>query len=228
MIGFTLLLMFFFSGQREPIDTSWKTVRDDFLANKEVEKLTIINQTYVEVTIKADKLDQPKHREVTARGIKQLAKTGPHYKFTIASVDRFTENLDEAQKELPVTDRIEPGAEYRKDMFGEVLGWLLPLAILVIIWVVIFRRMSAGSGGAGGPGGIFNVGKSRAKIFDKETSVKVDFKDVAGLEEAKVEIQEIVEFLKKPKKYTELGGKIPKGALLVGPPGTGKHSWRRQ
>lgn len=222
MIGFTLLLMFFFSGQREPIDTSWKTVRDDFLTNKEVEKLTIINQTYVEVTIKADKLDQPKHREVTARGIKQLAKTGPHYKFTIASVDRFTENLDEAQKELPVTDRIEPGAEYRKDMFGEVLGWLLPLAILVIIWVVIFRRMSSASGGPGGPGGIFNVGKSRAKIFDKETSVKVDFKDVAGLEEAKVEIQEIVEFLKKPKKYTELGGKIPKGALLVGPPGTGK------
>ncbi len=222
MIGFTLLIMFFFSGQREPLDTSWKTVRDDFMANREVEKLTIINQTYVEVTIKADKLDQPKHREVTARGIKQLAKTGPHYKFTIASVDRFTENLDEAQKELPVTDRIEPGAEYRKDMFGEVLGWLLPLAILVIIWVVIFRRMSSAAGGSGGPGGIFNVGKSRAKIFDKETSVKVDFKDVAGLEEAKVEIQEIVEFLKKPKKYTELGGKIPKGALLVGPPGTGK------
>jgi AFG3 family protein len=221
LVGITMLLMYVFSGQREPIQTDWKTVRDDFMANHEVEKLSIINQTYVEVYIKADKLDQPKYRDVTSRGISQLAKSGPHYKFSIASVDRFTENLDEAQKNLPVSERIEPTAEYRKDVFGEVLGWLLPLAILVVIWLVIFRRMS-GAGGAGGPGGIFNVGKSKAKIFDKDTSVKVDFKDVAGLEEAKVEIQEIVEFLKKPEKYTDLGGKIPKGALLVGPPGTGK------
>ena len=222
IVGLTVMLMYFFSGQRNAIETTWTNVRDDFLANKEVEKLVIVNQTYVEVFIKADKLDQEKHSEVTDRGFGQLSKMGPHYKFSIASVDRFTENLDEAQKDLPYTDRIEPGAKYEKDVFGELLGWLLPLAILVIIWLVIFRRMSSAAGGGGGPGGIFNVGKSKAKIFDKDTSVKVDFKDVAGLEEAKVEIQEIVEFLKKPQKYTELGGKIPKGALLVGPPGTGK------
>jgi cell division protease FtsH len=222
LVGFSVLVMFLLSGQREPITTDWKTVRDDYLANNEVEKLVIINQTYVEVFIKADKLDEPKHSKVVSRGISQMAQVGPHYKFSIASVDRFTANLDEAQKDLPFADRIEPGAEYKKDMFGEVIGWLLPLAILIVIWLVIFRRMSGGAGGAGGPGGIFNVGKSKAKIFDKDTSVKTNFKDVAGLEEAKVEIQEIVEFLKKPQKYTELGGKIPKGALLVGPPGTGK------
>jgi len=222
LVGMTMLLMYFLSGQREAIKTDWKTVRDDYLVNNEVEKLVIINQTYVEVFIKAEKLDEPKHSNVLKRGISQLAKTGPHYRFSIASVDRFTENLDEAQKDKPISERIEPGAEYKKDVFGEVLGWLLPLAILIVIWLVIFRRMSGGAGGAGGPGGIFNVGKSKAKIFDKDTSVKTNFKDVAGLEEAKVEIQEIVEFLKKPQKYTELGGKIPKGALLVGPPGTGK------
>jgi cell division protease FtsH len=102
-----------------------------------------------------------------------------------------------------------------------MFGWLLPILLLVAVWLFIFRRMSSGAGG-GAAGNIFNVGKSKARIFDKDSSVKIDFKDVAGLEEAKVEIREIVDFLKNPSKYTELGGKIPKGALLVGPPGTGK------
>jgi cell division protease FtsH len=102
-----------------------------------------------------------------------------------------------------------------------MFGWLLPIFLLVAVWLFIFRRMSAGSGG-GAAGNIFNVGKSKARIFDKDSHVKIDFKDVAGLEEAKMEIKEIVDFLKNPMKYTELGGKIPKGALLVGPPGTGK------
>jgi cell division protease FtsH len=132
--------------------------------------------------------------------------------------------VEDAQKEanIPKNEWIYPTREERKDIIGELFTWLLPLAILVVIWLIIFRRMSGAGGGSGGPGNIFNVGKSKAKIFDKDTSVKVDFKDVAGLEEAKLEVMEIVEFLKKPKKYTELGGKIPKGALLVGPPGTGK------
>jgi len=103
----------------------------------------------------------------------------------------------------------------------DILGWLLPILIIVAIWVFIFRRM-AKSGGAGGGGNIFNVGKSKAQLFDKESNIKIDFKDVAGLQEAKIEVQEIVDFLKTPKKYTDLGGKIPKGVLLVGPPGTGK------
>jgi cell division protease FtsH len=130
--------------------------------------------------------------------------------------------LDEAQEGFDESEKIYPSAQKRKDVFGELFTWLLPLAILVVIWLIIFRRMSGAGGGPGGAGNIFNVGKSKAKIFDKDTTVKVDFKDVAGLEEAKMEVMEIVEFLKKPKKYTDLGGKIPKGALLVGPPGTGK------
>ena len=109
----------------------------------------------------------------------------------------------------------------RRNFLGDILGWLLPLAILIGVWLFIFRRMGAGAGGGGG-GGIFSIGKSKARIFDKEAEIRTDFSDVAGLEEAKMEVREIVDFLKNPKKYTDLGGKIPKGALLIGPPGTGK------
>lgn len=223
VLAVTFILMFYFSGKNEPIKTDWVKVRDEFLLKNEVKSLVVVNEKKVEVTIKEEFLENPEHAKIKNRGgLSGMYKEGPHYQFDIVTVERFLEQLDYAQKDLDTDQRLEPGREDRKDIFGEVIGFLLPIAILVIIWLVIFRRMSNVSGGGGGPGGIFNVGKSKAKIFDKDTSVKVDFKDVAGLEEAKVEIQEIVEFLKKPKKYTELGGKIPKGALLVGPPGTGK------
>lgn len=223
VLAVTFILMFYFSGKNEPVKTDWVEVRDEFLLKDEIKSLVVINEKKVEVSIKEQYLEEEKHSKIKNRGgISGMYKEGPHYQFDIVTVERFLEQLDDAQKNLDPDRRIEPGREDRKDIFGEVIGFLLPIAILVIIWLVIFRRMSNVTGGGGGPGGIFNVGKSKAKIFDKDTSVKVDFKDVAGLEEAKVEIQEIVEFLKKPKKYTELGGKIPKGALLVGPPGTGK------
>ncbi|MBN1119247.1 MAG: ATP-dependent zinc metalloprotease FtsH [Bacteroidales bacterium] len=226
LIAITFLLWIFMSGKSEPIETDWSIVRAEYLLKHEVKNMTIVTSNqglFVEVTIKEQYLDDEKHSKIKNRGgLNGSYITGPHYKFVINDKDRFFDQLDEAQLELPNSERIEPGAEIRKDIFGEVLGFIIPIAILFIIWLFIFRRMSNVTGGGGGPGGIFNVGKSKAKIFDKDTSVKVDFKDVAGLEEAKVEIQEIVEFLKKPKKYTELGGKIPKGALLVGPPGTGK------
>jgi cell division protease FtsH len=223
LIALTFLFMVYLGGKDDAVKTDWKTVRDSYLLKGQIKELIIVNDKFVEVTIKEEKLNLPEHSKLQNRGgLSQFNKTGPHYKFNISSVDRFFEQLDEAQKDLPADKRIEPDSDTRKNIYGDIVSFLLPIAILVVIWLIIFRRMSAVTGGAGGPGGIFNVGKSRAKIFDKESSVKIDFKDVAGLEEAKVEIQEIVEFLKKPKKYTELGGKIPKGALLVGPPGTGK------
>ncbi len=123
-------------------------------------------------------------------------------------------------QEYEEKDIIYPESETRHNYLGEILGWTLPFILLIFLWMFIMRRMSGGAGG--GAGGIFSVGKSRAQIFDKDTNVKINFSDVAGLEEAKTEIMEIVDFLKNPKKYTQLGGKIPKGALLIGPPGTGK------
>jgi cell division protease FtsH len=147
----------------------------------------------------------------------------PKFSFDIASTDvfinEFTEiNNERKENNLPVTDyRVDEEHNY----VGQIFSFLLPIIIIIAIWLFIMRRMSGGSGG--GPGGqIFNIGKSRAKVFEKGKQTNVTFKDVAGLEGAKEEIEEIVAFLKNPKKYTELGAKIPKGALLVGPPGTGK------
>jgi ATP-dependent metalloprotease FtsH len=221
LIGMAIFSIFFFHNGKSPIEVEWREF-NEMLQQREIEKIVIVNQTFAEIYIKNERLDDSKHSKVLNRGMSQFARTGPHYSYKFASVDQFLKDLDEAQLGFSKDDRVRPKGENRKDILGELMVWLVPVFILVIIWLVIFKRMSGGAGGAGGPGNIFNVGKSRAKIFDKDTSVKVDFKDVAGLEEAKVEVMEIVDFLKKPKKYTELGGKIPKGALLVGPPGTGK------
>jgi cell division protease FtsH len=143
---------------------------------------------------------------------------GPHYQFEVGSLELFEEKLEKAR---------EQGIVFRLEFITVENRWVdaligfLPIIIIIGVWIFLMRRMSGG--GAGGPGGqIFNIGKSKAKLFDKNTDVKTTFKDVAGLEGAKEEVQEIVDFLKNPKKYTVLGGKIPKGALLVGSPGTGK------
>ncbi len=221
LIGLTVFSIFFFNNGKKPIEIEWNKL-NELIQTHQIEKIVIINQDFAEIYIKSDLLNNPEHKDVLNRGFTQFSKTGPHYSYKFASVDQFLKDLDEVQAGFSKEDRVRPKGAKRQDILGDILTWLLPLFILAAIWLIIFRRMSGAGGGAGGPGNIFNVGKSRAKIFDKETSVKVDFKDVAGLEEAKLEVMEIVEFLKKPKKYTELGGKIPKGALLVGPPGTGK------
>ncbi|PLX00102.1 MAG: hypothetical protein C0594_16030 [Marinilabiliales bacterium] len=201
-----------------PKETNWKQVKT-MLADRDVSKLVAVNNEFVEVYLKKESLESGKYNDIKDSGFGFGNAGGPHYKFLIGSIEIFDKNLDDAQANIPESERIGYTVDTRKDYFSEVLSWILFPLLLIAVWIFIFRRMS---GGGGGGSQIFNVGKSKAKIFDKESNVKIDFKDVAGLEEAKVEIKEIVDFLKNPKKYTNLGGKIPKGALLVGPPGTGK------
>src|SRR6056297_3150072 len=204
-----------------PKETTWQEFQRTMLQNQDVQKIVVINKQKAEVYLKQDALNQERYSDLFKDGMFSVPKEGPHFFFTIGSIEMLEQRLSDAQDNMPEGEYIEVKYETRKDILGEVLTWLLPIFILVAIWLFIFRRIARGSGGGGG-GNIFNVGKSKAVLFDKESNVKIDFSDVAGLDEAKVEVREVVEFLKNPKKYTELGGKIPKGVLLVGPPGTGK------
>ena len=191
------------------------------LKQGDIEKIVIVNKEKVEIYIKPERLSDSRYDDVKSdKPNSMLGQAVPQYYFTIISQDVFMGELNSVMNELPTENRPTYTTITRRNYMGEIMLWVIPFLLIMGIWIYMLRRMGGG-GGAGG-GSIFNVGKSKAQIFDKETSVKVDFHDVAGLEEAKVEIREIVDFLKNPKKYTELGGKIPKGALLVGPPGTGK------
>jgi ATP-dependent metalloprotease FtsH len=194
-------------------EVDWGELKEMLVA-QDIDKIIVVNQEEAEIFIKKDKLNDAKYEKVKGSGYNGA---GPHYTYNIGSYDTFKEDIEKAQEgmEKPIYIRNEK----RHNWSGEVLGWIVPLLILIVVWIVIMRMMSRG--GAGG-GQIFNIGKSKAQLYDKETAVNVNFTDVAGLEEAKVEVMEIVDFLKNPSKYTNLGGKIPKGALLVGLPGTGK------
>jgi len=195
-------------------ETNWGELKN-MLTEQEVRKIVLVNKEFAEIYLKEEALNSSRHNDV---GENTFSQEIPHYIYTIGSVDKFYENVEEAQKN--VDDPVYINNEKRRNWGGEILSWIFPLLLLVGIWFFFMRMMSRGGGGGGGQ--LFNIGKSKAQLFDKENSVNVNFKDVAGLEEAKVEVMEIVDFLKKPEKYTNLGGKIPKGALLVGPPGTGK------
>jgi cell division protease FtsH len=191
------------------------------LKDGDIEKIVIVNKEKVEIYIKPERLSDLAYEDIKSQKSNTvLGQSVPQYYFTIISQDVFVGELNRVMNDLPSENRPTYTTTTRRNYVGEIMLWVLPFLLILGIWIYMLRRMGGG-GGAGGSN-IFSVGKSKAQIFDKETSVKVDFHDVAGLEEAKVEIREIVDFLKNPKKYTDLGGKIPKGALLVGPPGTGK------
>ena len=185
----------------------------------DVRKVALIkNKDIVEITLRAEALQNAKYRQDLEEGPLGSSSNGPHYKLTITSIDRFDEKYEELIDKLPEANRPEYTSETREDYFGVFIQWGFLFLLLFGFWMLM-RRMTGG----GGPGGqIFNIGKSKAALFDAENKVKITFEDVAGLDEAKEEVKEIVDFLKNPGKFTKLGGKIPKGALLVGPPGTGK------
>jgi AFG3 family protein len=206
------------------LKTTWYKVQNDMIMTNDVEKIVVVNKEKAEVYLKKEAVKNDKYKDLKDRGLFG-DDVGPHYYFEIGDVNQFSTDLNAARA---LYEKANPGqtiqvpVEYvtQRNYFGDILGWILPILLLIGFWMFVMRKMGGGAGGAGGQ--IFNIGKSKAQLFDKENLVKITFKDVAGLDEAKVEIMEIVDFLKNPKKYTNLGGKIPKGALLVGPPGTGK------
>ncbi len=203
----------------DPKEISEQQFFNTMFSKGDVEKIVIKNKESAEIFIKKERLNDDEYKDIGTKAYGNVENTGPHFRFTILSIDNFQKKLDEAQVEVAGADRVPVIADNESRNYWDILlSWMLPLMIIVIFWIFIMRRM----GGGGGGSQIFNIGKSKATLFDKDLHVKVTFNDVAGLEEAKVEVMEIVDFLKTPKKYTALGGKIPRGALLVGPPGTGK------
>ncbi len=199
---------------------SFQDFKREYLDEGKVEKLIVVNKEEVEVFLKKD----AKPKKVDEKSPFAGSSDDKHaFTFRIGSVEQFRDDLNDAQTDVDINNRVRVFYEERRSLLGDMLSsFLLPAILLIAMWFFIMRKMSGGAGGPGGAGGIFNIGKSKAQLFEKGTKVTITFNDVAGLDEAKVEVMEIVDFLKNPKKYTALGGKIPKGALLVGPPGTGK------
>ncbi|MBK9733889.1 MAG: ATP-dependent zinc metalloprotease FtsH [Saprospiraceae bacterium] len=186
---------------------------EDKVKAGEVEKIDIVNKEFVNVYIKKNIVDTkyPKLKDSQMYGL------NPHFKFRIGDLGNFEKNLQALKLE---GHTVKYTMKQETNYIGNIIGWILPFVLLIGLWLFIMKRVGGGAGGAGGQ--IFNIGKSKATLFDQNAKVNVTFADVAGLNEAKVEVMEVVDFLKNPKKYTSLGGKIPKGVLLVGPPGTGK------
>jgi len=196
-----------------------------------IDKIIAVNKDYARIYIKKDKLSLPEFKDVENN--KFSTGDDPQYTFQFTSPDSFDKLVADEQikkdsagnpifqngRPVMIDNPVYVVNQPEKNWGGDLFQLLFPIALLIVAWFFIMRMMNRGSGGGGQ---IFNIGKSKAQLFDKDTMVNINFNDVAGLQEAKVEIMEIVDFLKSPKKYTQLGGKIPKGALLVGPPGTGK------
>jgi ATP-dependent metalloprotease FtsH len=190
---------------------------------EDVDHVNILNDRKVQVFIKEESLrESERYDEVSKTNFSDAANPGPHYVFEMPSTT-FEDRLKDYYEARDINDRIPVNYQTQDNFLGDIVSWVLPLVLMVAVWMFLMRRMSGGgAGGAGGGAQIFNIGKSRAKVYDKDTEVKTTFEEVAGMTGAKEEVLEVVDFLKNPKKYTDLGGRIPKGVMLSGPPGTGK------
>lgn len=220
-IGGIIMWSYFGSTPTAPKEITPTVFKEKLFPSGDLEKVVVVNKESAEIYLKEDKV--AKYQAI--EDYKLIPEKGPQMYFTIGDLQNFEQqflpqtSLDSLGT-INIKSTVPLSFEKRDGGFMELLWGALPIILMVVFLVIIMRRM--GGGGGGGGNSMFNVGKSKAKLFDKDSEVKVTFKDVAGLEEAKVEVMEVVDFLKNPDKYKELGGKIPKGALLVGPPGTGK------
>ncbi len=216
---------FYKVGTSTGIETDIESFKE-MVKQGDVNEIKIIrNKKIVRVFINRDSLQAKQgfyNSVLKINRVDALAKTEPpQVFFTIGDDKNFTEQMENFRQENPNLKKFSTQYDEEGELFGQIISTLLPILLIGLLFIMMMRKVG-GSGGGGGPGGIFNIGKSKAQLFDKGTKVNINFGDVAGLDEAKVEVMEIVDFLKNPKKYTALGGKIPKGALLIGPPGTGK------
>jgi len=220
-----LLVVNFMFNSETVKEVNYATFEKDMLLTGDVEKVVsykVDDIARAEVFIKADKKTDPKYKKYISQNAFNTSGNGPLVYFNASTLDDISKQLEKSQANLPAGSVIiKPTVVSKSNAWsGIFIQIILPLLLFAGLWIFMMRRM--GGGGGGGGGQIFNIGKSKATLFDKESQVSITFNDVAGLEEAKQEVMEIVDFLKNPKKYTNLGGKIPKGALLVGSPGTGK------
>ncbi|VAV85902.1 Cell division protein FtsH [hydrothermal vent metagenome] len=191
-----------------------------YLKDGDVEKVEIVNRREAKIYLTSEAATKDIHKKSVRPQLLPMAGKSPNYQFEFGDLQNFENQLNDVVGKNDLTTSITYVTE--QNVWGDFLLTLLPFVLIIGVWIFIMRRMSGGAGGGGGAGQIFNIGKSKAKLFDQNTEVKTTFKDVAGLEGAKEEVQEIVDFLKTPEKYTALGAKIPKGAILIGAPGTGK------
>ncbi len=224
IVGLLVLQFMFSSNNAKPIDQT--TFINEMLLPGNVEKIVAYKSEDIaiaEIYIKKDKLNDPRYKKYATKSSFNTSDKGPLVNLNLSSIDSFKKEIKDAQDaaKIPAANQVIVQVETKSSPWlSGFLQIVLPLLLFAGLWIFMMRRMSGGGGGGGGQ--IFSIGKSKATLFDKESQVNITFNDVAGLEEAKQEVMEIVDFLKNPKKYTNLGGKIPKGALLVGSPGTGK------
>jgi len=215
-----LVVTYFFQSNYSVRTISYQEFERNALKKHAVERIVVVNNEEAEIYLKKEFKDDSLFKDVLKPLSGEGVNPGPHYKFNIGSVETFERKLLDAEKDFPEDQKVSVEYVTRGSFLKDILPWLIPIIFLVLIWRYSFRMMSGG--GASGSSSIFNFRQSTAKLQEKATKSTVTFDDVAGLEEAKVEIKEIVEFLKEPKAYTRLGAKIPKGVIIVGPPGTGK------